>query len=106
MAWGESPTSLAVSRVTLASHSHLNLIELREATMHPARLAYLASNHAPKVQITNKTFTPSGWKLALSCGHSGSCVPHMTPDQDWSCRKCGEVIVKTAPQYSGEFTRI
>ena len=71
--------------------------------MHPARLALLAGRHAPRRAIVSKEFTPNGWPLVLECGHVGTCVAHATPGADWSCRACGEQIVRTAPQYANEF---
>ncbi len=72
--------------------------------MHPRRLSYLAYNHSQRRQIVDRFFTPSGWHLTLSCGHSAECVPHATPGADWSCMRCGEEYVRAAPQFAAEFS--
>jgi hypothetical protein len=73
--------------------------------MHPARLRLLAGQLAPRVAITEQTFTPSGWDLILACGHTGRCVPHMTPMGDWTCHECGEAAVRASPRYAHEFIK-
>jgi hypothetical protein len=74
--------------------------------MHPARFSYLAYNNAPRRKIASKARSDDGsWALTLECGHAGSCVAHMNPNEDWRCVPCGEQYVKSAPKYTEEFSQ-
>jgi hypothetical protein len=74
--------------------------------MHSDRLRYLARRHAPRVAVVAKHVRTNGTTLTLACGHTGECVPHVSADtiKDWECALCGEAIVRTAPQYSNEWS--
>jgi hypothetical protein len=73
--------------------------------MHPARLALLASKHAPSRKVVSNIWSPSGTAINLECGHSVVIAPHFdcSNKETHNCRICGQDYVKSAPQYSKEF---
>ena len=74
--------------------------------MHPARLAYLAGQNAPKRAVVSTAREGGGcWKLTLACGHTGQCAPHFdcSKTREWACGECGVEFVKTSPRWADEF---
>lgn len=74
--------------------------------MHPDRLNYLAYNNPVKRDIIAMERDSRGhWVINMSCGHTGSCVGHMTPVQreGWNCSECSLEHVKTSPRWANEF---
>jgi arylamine N-acetyltransferase len=73
--------------------------------MHPARLSFLAWNHAQRRAVVATDQRTDGTTFTLECGHTSEMAPHFDARQvqERSCHRCGAEYVKTAPQYASEF---
>ena len=71
--------------------------------MHPSRLAMLAARHAPQVAVVSSDERSDGVTLMLACGHVGEMNQIFMTPKVWSCRACGESVVRNHPMYRCEF---
>ncbi len=73
--------------------------------MNIARLNFLAYRHKRFRAVVARDVRADGTRLTLECGHVRTIAPHFDAKhtKEVGCSECGELYVRSSPQYASEF---